>query len=163
MREIKLTQGKVALVDDEDFEAVSQFKWYATVKDGRIYYACRKTTINGQRIIIHMHRLLMGLDKGCAKVIDHIDGNGLNNQKCNLRICTIQQNCQNRKSQKNNTSGYKGVSFDKQYLKWKARICAKDKRTVIGYYVNKEQAALAYNEAAKKHYGEFASLNQIPA
>ena len=94
-------------------------------------------------------------------VIDHIDGNSLNNQKNNLRICTQSQNCSNQKIGKSNTSGYKGVSYNKGQGKYNSRIRFNKKLIHLGYFVNLKDAARAYNEAAVKYHGEFANLNKI--
>jgi len=139
MKEIKLTQGKVALVDDEDFEYLNQYKWYASQG-----YAKRRGNI-----MIHQQ---LGFYEG-----DHLDGNGLNNQKYNLRFCTSAQNNMNRQKRNNCKSKYKGVSRQKHGIKWIAYINGK----YIGSYDIEEQAALAYNHKAKELFGEFARLNDI--
>lgn len=133
MKEIKLTQGKVALVDDEDFEYLNQWKWYAA-RSKNTYYATRRAQ-SGQpykQITIQMHRLLMGLEQGNKAVIDHIDRNGLNNCKVNLRITTLAENNRNRTSVKGSSSKYLGVHLVKSTGKWSAAIKSNDKTHYLG-------------------------------
>jgi hypothetical protein len=158
MKEIPLTQGKVALVDDEDFEELNRFKWYARRDDRRgKYYAQRK--VGPCSPIILMHRVIIKTLDGL--ITDHKDGNGLNNQKTNLRKCTEAENSFNKILMKNNTSGYKGVDFNKASNKFRARIAAFGRKICVGYFNNKTDAAIAYNQAAIKYHGEFARLNII--
>jgi len=110
MKTIQLTQNKVALVDDEDYEQLSKYKWCAHRIDNN-WYAVRCTWNGGKRIFIQMHRDVLGLKKNDGKQTDHKDFSGLNNQKSNLRVCTYHENNQNRRQHKRNTSGYKGVSL----------------------------------------------------
>ena len=112
MKEIQLTQGKVALVDDEDYEYLNQWKWYANEWKGGKLYAVRNVRKNKQYIGYEsMHRLLSS-NKDKKLVTDHINGNTLDNRKSNLRICTISENTKNRQIQKNNKSGFKGVRYN---------------------------------------------------
>lgn len=159
MREIKLTQGKVALVDDEDFELLSQWRWFYETHG----YASRDIYLGGgrknqQSKRIKMHRLIM--DCSNDKEVDHIDGNGLNNQKYNLRICTHAENQKNLRRPITSTSGYKGVTWDKNRKKWVAYIWS-GKSINLGGFDSKEKAALAYDKAAEKYHGEFARLNNV--
>jgi hypothetical protein len=103
------------------------------------------------------------MDKKENYVVDHINRNPLDNRRCNLRYATYQQNTINRKAQKNNKSGYRGVSLykNRNYCKWRARIKVNEKSIYIGYYKNKIDAAKAYNKAAKKYFGDFAVLNKV--
>jgi len=161
MKEIKLTQGKVALVDDEDFEKLNQFKWY-TRKCGNVFYAARMSETNlGYRIILPMHRVVMNTPKDMKT--DHIDHNGLNNQKSNLRICTNIQNVYNKRPQINSSSKYRGVSFIKSSSKkkWRAAIKHNGKDYHLGCFEYEIDAAKAYNIAANKFWGEFAYMNQV--
>ena len=150
MKKIKLTQGKVALVSDHRFEEFSQWNWSAQQLHG-IWYAYRSTK-NGS---VAMHRQIMGFPEGLQ--VDHKDGDGLNNQDENLRVCTSTQNQANRGKQKNNTSGYKGV------VKARKRWCAQIKlnRAVVFWksFSTPEEAARAYDEKAREIYGEFAKTN----
>ncbi len=159
MKEIKLTQGKVALVDDEDYEYLDQFKWQAS-KGLHTYYARRNGRLyNGKRITIRMHQEIMHFPDNM--LIDHIDHNGLNNQKHNLRVCTILQNQMNATGREDSNSIYKGVCWHKRIQKWRAQIHLNRRQKFLGYYKNEEDAAMAYNKKAKELFGEFAKLNII--
>jgi len=157
MREINLTQGETAKVDDEDFEWLNSFKW-CTHKNINNFYAIRSVRVNGKKVSQKMNQLIMG-DNPLKLMIDHRDGNGLNNQKSNLRFCTNQENQMNQRPQKNCSSVYKGVYWQKQKKRWRARIKINRKFTHIGYFKIEEDAARAYNAAAIKSFGEFAYLN----
>jgi len=160
MREIPLTQGKVALVDDADYEELSKYKWRVQ-KDYRsnTYYASRYSRLStGKYTAIPMHRQIMGLEYGNKDSIDHINHIGLDNRRCNLRLCTQQQNCFNRLV-RGGTSKYKGVCFDKYHKKWRATIRLNDVSSFLGYFDLEEDAAEAYNAAAEECFGEFACLN----
>jgi hypothetical protein len=147
MKLIPLTQGKFALIDDEDFLRVSQFKWlYA---EG---YA--------KRSVGSMHRFILNLDCENAKLVDHIDGNGLNNQKSNLRLCTHAQNVVNRRAEKNSASKYLGV-YRQGKTKFSAHVRKNRKGYYLGTFETEELAAEAYNKKALELHGEFARLNVI--
>lgn len=148
MKEIPLTQGKVTLVDDEDYEWLR--KWNFRFLNG---YAVK--TIHGKRI--HMHSLIMNPPDDM--VVDHINGDSLDNRKVNLRLCTPLENSFNRSINSLNTSGYKGVTFSKKLGKWKASVGGGSNKTHLGFFENIEEAARAYDEAAKLRYGTFARLN----
>lgn len=155
---IELTQGKCAYVDPEDAAKLSFRKWHASKSNTQWYAKSDKgTRKNRQRL--RMHRVIMGAKPG--EQIDHINGDGLNNCKSNLRRCTHQENHFNEGLSKNNTSGYKGVSWCKRDKKWIAQIAPHGKNKYLGRFDCKHEAAEAYNEAAKKHFGEFARLNVI--
>ena len=153
MKEIQLTQGKVALVDDEDFEYLNQRKWCAR-KHRNTFYATTSEWINKKSQNISMHRLILD---GCRKQIDHADSNGLNNQKYNLRRCTSQENNRNRKPYLGKSSIYKGVSFSKNI--YRAQISINRKPILLGRFSLEIEAAKAYDEAAKLYFKEFAYLN----
>ena len=163
MTEIPLTQGKVALVDDEDYERLNQFKWYAK-KDYRcnIWYAIRNTQyIDGKRKQIRMHREIMNII-GDIKKVDHINGNGLHNLKENLRVGTHQQNMCNRKlPHKNNKLSIKGVRNLPGSKKFHARITVNGKEIHLGYFNVLGDADSAYRIAEEKYFGEFARLNVL--
>ena len=160
MKTIELTQGQVALVDDEDFEWLSKWKWCAdkTSRNGN-YYAARypRKNENRSKKYIRMHREILGA-KPCAQG-DHRDGNGLNNCRDNLRVCTHAQNQQNKRISKKNTSGFKGVHWHSLTGKWRAQIKANGKRMHLGLFANPVQAAHAYDAKAKELFGEFAKPN----
>lgn len=144
--------GKFAQVDDEDYDFLMKWRWFCVyIKNSSNYYVIRNSTSGPTR----MHVLLIGKRDGL--VIDHIDGDGLNNQKINLRHCTHSQNGYNRKNYRNSFSKYKGVSF--HCKKWMARIMYNKEPVYIGSFHTEEDAALAYNKYAKELFGEFAQLN----
>lgn len=148
MKLIPLTQGKFAKVDDEDYEWLMQWKWHFNNR-----YAMRWQNYKKLR----MHREIMKVSDDLE--IDHIDNDGLNNCKNNLRICTTAQNSRNRVRAINNTSGYKGVTWHKRGKKWQAYIKLNGKSIYIGFYNTAEEAADAYDFMAKQYYGEYANLN----
>lgn len=158
---IKLSQGMVAIVDEEDFDRVSQFKWYYNKKlKDNTGYAVRHIVINGKKKLQQMHRFILRLDQ-VGMHVDHIDANGLNNTKHNLRLCTHSQNQQNMQKPKNNTSGFKGVSWNKRDQKWRANITINHKNIHIGRFDTIFDAANAYNKKAIELFGEFANINKV--
>lgn len=161
MKQIPLSQGQFALVDDEDFEWLNQWKWQA-LKHRDSFYAVRNTGGRIARKCIFMHRLIMGLTDSKIEV-DHEDLNGLNNQRNNLRKATRSQNAANMRSRKNSSSKYLGVYWDNNRQKWSAAITKNYKKKFLGYYDNETDAAKAYNDAAAKTHGEFANINKIAA
>jgi hypothetical protein len=163
MKLIPLSQGLFAKVDDEDYDWIMQWKWYAN-KAKHTIYATRHESIKGRkgakRGLIKMHRFI--LNNPTCENIDHADHDGLNNQKSNLRIANDRQNNANRKSQKGSSSKYLGVIHIKERGVWHARIRNNHKAILLGDYKQEDEAAEAYNIAAKKIHGEFANLNDIP-
>lgn len=158
VREIQLTRGFVALVDDEDFEALVQFKWRAFAGPGvRTHYATRMVrSDSGARTDVRMHRVIMAAPTGLE--VDHIDGNGLNNQRSNLRIVTRSQNMQNQtRKGRGCSSRFKGVSWDTERGAWRAFIRINGKKTALGVFRDEEKARDAYAAAAIRHFGEFAA------
>jgi len=161
MIEIPLTQGQTALIDDEEWDRVKQYKWFASkAKNGNTFYAQTHVHLeNGKRTTLQLHRLLMDAEK--RHIVDHQDRNGLNCQKYNLRFATRNQNCRNQGIRSDNSSGYKGVSKTNLGKQWSSYIYIDGKQKFLGKYSDKESAARAYNEAAIKYFGEFAVLNTI--
>ncbi len=160
MKKIPLTRGKFALVDDEDFEWLSEFKWYCsscTQSGVTRFYAARNMKIYGKPRTRSMHRIMIGVPN---LQVDHKDGNGLNNQRENLRLCTQSQNLANQVNHKH--GGFKGVHFMKSFNKWHAYINKERRRFNLGYFDYAVDAAISYNEKAKELFGEFANLNIIP-
>jgi AP2 domain len=153
---INLTQGKQAIVSDEDFETVSQFKWYY---DNTTGYAKRDARIDGKRKCIYMHRFVNDTSNG--ELTDHINGNRLDNRRENLRSCNFTQNHANKKIESKFSSKYKGVYWQKNRNKWIAMIRIDRKGHYLGCYDDEKLAAKAYNEKAKEFFGEFARLNII--
>jgi len=156
MKTIVLTRGKVALVDDWNFEYLNQWLWQAR-REENTWYAYRSERLpNGKKISVGMHRVILG---NPAAHVDHRNGDGLDNQEHNLRQATKAQNGMNRGPQSNNTSGFKGASRNKKGQNWGARIKRFGKYELLGYYDTKEEAARAYDAAAREAFGEFAWLN----
>ncbi len=159
MKIIQLNHGHVTSVDDEDYDKLNQFKWFAWYnKDTHSYYAVKGTWINKKRGILYMHRFIMQVTGRSIKV-DHRDHDTLNNQRSNLRLATHSQNCANRKSMKNSTSKYLGVHWDKSKNKWKVAIENNGVHLYIGVFAIEEDAAKAYDLKAVELHGEFANLN----
>ncbi len=156
-RRIPLTQGKYAIVDPDDFERLNKHKWYA-VKSTNTFYAGRNKRVGKKYISIGMHREV--IHPPGHLLVDHINHNGLDNRKANLRLATCSQNNYNRiHFIKSKSSKYTGVSWQKQRKKWIVLIRYNKKRKYIGYFEDEIQAAMAYDKAAKKYHKEFASLN----
>jgi hypothetical protein len=154
MREIQLTQGYVALVDDGDFVRVSAYKWHAHVERQNVY-ACRNIQRpDGKRTIQKLHNLIMD-----ATGIDHADGNGLNCQRYNLRQATPLQNNHNTRAHSDNASGFKGV-VKHPPNRWRARICIEGKSIHLGTFLDIQDAANAYDAAALQYFGDFALTNK---
>ena len=154
MKEIKLTQGRVALVDDEDFESLNKFKWYTFRGWKDTKYAARK--LSGSRITIFMHNIILPRKDGF--LADHRDGDGLNNIRDNLRYATPSENSKNRSKRSNTVSKYKGVKLaEKKY--WMAEIGNNGVHYHLGFFKTEFEAALKYDEAARKYHGEFARTN----
>jgi len=160
MKQIQLTQGRVALVDDEDFDQVSKYRWYCGLDRWRAY------AISGfgfyvnntrKRITVRMHRLIMNAGRG--QEVDHINGNGLDNRKGNLRLCTKVGNGANRRSAIGSSSKYLGVSGSKTRKSWLVQIQSGGMGMYLGVYASEVEAAKAYDVAARKYHGEFARLN----
>ncbi len=158
MKKIPLTQGKYAVIDDEDYDWLAKWKWHAHQYCGR-WYALRTVYLGGGRKhrenrIIRMHREILNTPQGMET--DHANGNGLDNRRSNLRICTRSQNAANRKV---NKSGYKGVHLHKQTGKWHPRIKVNYESISLGLFENQKDAARAYDKAARHYFGQFARTN----
>jgi hypothetical protein len=157
MREIPLSRGMVAIIDDEDYDRIARFKWYAINKGvNRMtpqWYAMRDVVSGGKHKHISMHHEIVQAKQG--EMFDHKDRNGLNNQRDNIRRCTPGQNSGNTKSHTDSSSHYKGVSFLKRTGRWKVSIQGKH----LGYFADEHSAAQAYDRAAVEAFGEFAFLN----
>jgi len=151
--EITLSENKIAIIDDEDFNKIKDMKFYL-MKGRNTFYAYTKDSKL-------LHRIIMKAKKG--QFIDHINGDGLDNRKANLRFCSISQNGMNRKSY--SKSGFKGVWYVPLQNKtnpYQAQITINNKSKHIGYFKTGEEAARAYNKEAKNSFGEFALLNKLP-
>jgi len=159
MKEIPLTQNKIALVDDEDYERVTQYKWHAR-KQGNTYYAMRNIDKKSKQ---YMHRFILNISDD--KFVDHKDHNGLNNQKYvneqqgNIRKVNHQQNGYNKQKRERTSSQYKGVTWNKNRKKWQAQIEINNNCIYLGLFNDEIAAALVYDKAAIIHFGEYANLN----
>lgn len=159
MKEIVLTHGQVALVDDEDYEWLMQWKWYANKSNGK-WYAITYTKVGGDKETgecVKMHRMILNAPKGV--LVDHKNGDGLDNRRHNIRTCTYSNNAMNKRASKSNKTGYKGVFWNKQHQKYCAQIYINGKSKRFAYSDSPEVSALAYDKMAKKIFGEFAKLN----
>lgn len=155
MKTISLSKGYEALVDDDDYDWLLEYKWHALKGAGsREPYAATNIKIDGKWKRAWMHKIL--LNAGSDQVVDHIDGNTLNNQKSNLRLATKTQNQQNRRGRRDSKSGYKGVSYESRKGYWRARIKVNGKLLSLGSFATPEEAHEAYKTAALKYFGEFS-------
>ncbi len=159
MKEIPLTQGQVALVDDEDYERVNSFKWYAHwAHRTKTFYATRKTKRPNQQHI-YMHRFIMNTPDDM--LCDHANHNTLDNRKVNLRNCTTSQNQMNKGALPNNKLGLKDISWDKQAKKYVVHLEINEISVFRKRFNTLEEAITARDEAVKKYHGEFACLNFV--
>lgn len=157
VKEIQLTQGKVALVDDDNYEWLMRGRKWGAYKSGYTYYAQRGVVVDGRKTVEQMHRLILSAPKGT--LVDHEDRNGLNNQRRNIRLVSFSGNRANSRLNSNNTSGYRGVCWSKKLKNWGAYIKYKQTETCLGSFKTKEEAAKAYDKAASMLFGDLASLN----
>lgn len=161
MKTIPLTQGKTAMVDDADYEELSKYPWHALYNSFN-FYAVRHTRVDGKRLYLYMHRHILCLPFGDPREGDHRDGDGLNNQRYNLRVCTKQQNIRNQRLRKGpKSSQFKGVSWHTEHQRWASYLYVNGRQLRLGYFSSETDAALAYNVAALTYHGEFARLNVV--
>ena len=161
MKTIPLTQGHVALVDDEDYEMLSRYKWRVRkYSHSDIMYAYRNFPVAvRKRGSVMMHRAITNAPKGME--VDHADGNALNNCRANLRVCTKHENQRNQRPQGGRSSALKGVSWHKRDKAWYANISINDKQTYLGKFLSEREAGMAYDRAAIAAYGEYARTNGL--
>jgi DUF4097 and DUF4098 domain-containing protein YvlB len=155
MRIIPLTKGKLAIVDDNDYDWAMQWKWQVSSEG----YAVRSAHDIKYGKKVRMHRALVNAPDGFE--VDHINGNRLDNRRQNLRICTHKDNQRNMSKKRGASSIYKGVHWNSRDKRWIVKIKTNEKQVCVGRYKLEVEAAIAYNNAAKKIYGEFARLNQV--
>ena len=164
MKEIKLSQGYVAIVDDEDYERVAKYNWHAVIQhrldlSTRVYAARGIRKADGKFVKGYLHRLISGTPEGMDT--DHINGDSLDNRRCNLRSCTTAENARNRPRRISSESRFKGVSRVRGYDRWRAYIKRDGVKKHIGYFDSEEDAARAYNNYAVLLHGEFSRINAI--
>ena len=151
---VELTQGKTTLVDTADLDIIARYRWYCS--NGYALASICDADGNSRRI--YLHRLVLGLTDPRLHA-DHINGDGLDNRRANLRRATRYQNMANQTLSRRNTSGYKGVSYYPRTLAYRATITAKGERRHLGFFSTPEEAARAYDAAAREMHGEFARIN----
>lgn len=155
MKEVRLNAGQVALVDEEDFDLVATSgPWYAHACLNTSYAVQNYQRGDGRRTIRRMHNFITGLP-----YVDHINGNGLDNRRANLRPATPSQNQANQRKRRDNTSGFRGVQWHPPGQKWRAVIRVKGRLISLGYYPVREEAARAYDAAAIEFFGPYARTN----
>jgi len=161
-KEVPLSQGQVALVDDDDYKWLNKHKWHALWAPSIRGFYARRAQWDKKRKQYHfisMARVIMRARLG--QQVDHISGGTLDNRKANLRLCTAAENSYNQKPVLGGSSRYKGVTWNIQHRKWHVRIGYEGRRVHLGYFVDEDDAASAYNRAAVKYFGEFARLNAV--
>ena len=160
MKEIPLSKGFVAIVDDEDFEELSRYKWHVLLcRKSNSAYANRSEQVAQKKWRkVQMHRQILNAEKGVQ--VDHINGDGLDNRRSNLRLCTQEQNLANRRPMKGGSSKYKGVCWVTRLGKWVAQCTWDNKVHYLGAFDEEKEVAEAYDEALKQHRGKFALTNE---
>lgn len=161
-RQIELTQGQVALIDAEDYEKVSQYKWHAAWGERtRSYYAAHSEWVkgSGRPRTIRMHRVILDAPDGL--MVDHVNHNTLDNRKENLRLCDQAANSANARQRRDSTAPYKGIEQDRTTGRWYAHIKVHGKRIYLGVFDEPVEAARAYDQAARVHFGEYAYTNDV--
>lgn len=148
-----LAKGLTAIIDKEDYELVSPYRW--NFNNGAV--TTNIVSGNGKRTTLKMHRLILGLPPN-RPIVDHINGNQLDNRKSNLRVCDHSSNLMNRGKNRNNKSGYKGVFWSKAAKKWAAQVSVKGKKYHLGLYDSPTEAHKAYIEKSKEVHKEFSHV-----
>lgn len=163
MKKIKISgkkgSGLFVKIDDADHESLSKYTWWVFGSSPERKYVGTEALISGKLKKFYIHRLIMGFPVGMD--IDHINGDVLDNRRINLRVCTRSENVQNMRNVRGGSSKYKGVYWSTQERKWRAMIGLNGKGRSLGYYKSERSAAISYNKAAIKLFGEYAKLNAI--
>lgn len=158
MKEIPLSKGKCALVDDMDYDRVARYKWTALESHGHCY-GYRKVRDGDKERTQLLHRFIAGLGFGDKRQVDHINRNGLDNRRKNLRVCTHGENLMNGKS-KGGSSCFKGVTYFPRCDSWVAQITHNNNHRKLGYFKKETDAAKAYDKEAVKYFGNYALTNE---
>jgi hypothetical protein len=153
---VPLTKGYEAIIDAADIHLVEHWNWHAKV-DGKLVYARQDAAVNGKKQRYSLHRAILSAPEGMD--VDHVNGNGLDNRRSNLRLATRSENLRNRGRNRNNKSGYKGVSLFRQTGRWQARIMHNGRYHHLGFFADPKTAHDAYSEACLRYHGEFARAN----
>jgi hypothetical protein len=159
MSEMALVDGRRTLLDADDWESQGKFAWSSrrgSKMDSR--YAYRRVLIDGKRTFVYLHREIMNAPRGTH--VDHINHDTLDNRKINLRVCTVSQNCMNQNRARNAKVPFKGIKKKPRCVSWEAAICVNRKNIYLGCRSTAKEAALLYDEAAEKYFGEFALTNK---
>lgn len=154
MKTIQLTKGFQTIVDDEDYDWLTKRSWHAKQNNGSNIYACSSTTINKKKVAMRMHRYILGITDPSI-LVDHRNGDSLDNRRCNLRVCDAYQNSWNRKLTRNDV----GVSLKND--KWCVSLRVKKKEIELVGFKSKESAVFVYNKVVSFYRGDFASLNEL--
>ena len=159
---LNIGDGFFSEIDSSDFELVSKYSWRVlkSYKKSKFFYVATTSYELGKRRHIVMHRLLMGVLNKPGKQVDHINGNGLDNRRSNLRICSQSQNMMNRKKH-TSSSKFKGVSWNKERKRWSSQIKLRGKQTHLGYFNCEKEAAEVYDNSANRMFGEYALTNKM--
>ena len=152
---VPLSQGYEAIIDAADADVVSQHNWFILKRRHTIYAVRNRTRAGGKRGLVLMHRVLVG-DPG-GFMVDHINHNGLDNRRCNLRLATATENIANSRTRRDNSSGMKGVDWRADKGCWRAQITVNGKAKSLGHFASRDEAAAAYRAAAQQHFGQFAA------
>lgn len=160
MPEIKLSNGLVPFVDEISLLLIERYKWFPLRSSRTTYAQANGPTVNGKQPTIRMHRLILGAKP--SNFVDHRNGDGLDNRRENLRLATRDQNNQNARCRRDNTTGYKGVTLTPQN-RYRSDIHAGGRRALLGHYATAEEAAHAYNLIAQIAHGQYAQLNTVTA
>jgi len=153
---IPLRNGVSTSLDDEDYDRAQAFRWHKTANG----YVAGTVIEQGARKRVYLHRWLLDAQPG--QLVDHLDGNPLNNRRANLRLATRSQNQANRRRNRTSRSRYKGVTWHQGQQRWMARLQVNGRRITIGYYADPLQAAYEYDAFARTYFGEYARLNFPP-
>lgn len=156
---IELSDGYTTFISEQDVDMVQKFVWHLHGNTKKGLYVKTNIHTNRKAKCVLLHRYILSVTNG--EIVDHIDGNGLNNVRDNLRLCSQTQNHQNAKKRSNCSSIYKGVCWRKNEKKWHAKITVNKKVISLGYFQHEHLAAEAYNWAAMKHFGKFTRLNKL--